>query len=128
MKKVSFFGMAALSLFAGQAVVSSVLPMTASAARTKVVLWDAMTGPYGKSLDNIVNQFNNSQSKYTVVRQSQGSYATLNQKIMAAAKSRTLPDISQATYTQVPDYQKDGIVSSLDNYMLHGKNKISKNS
>ncbi|WP_439425465.1 ABC transporter substrate-binding protein [Oenococcus alcoholitolerans] len=126
MKKVSFFGMAALSLFAGQAVVSSVLPMTASAARTKVVLWDAMTGPYGKSLDNIVNQFNNSQSKYTVVRQSQGSYATLNQKIMAAAKSRTLPDISQATYTQVPDYQKDGIVSSLDNYMLHGKNKISK--
>ncbi|MDN6900031.1 ABC transporter substrate-binding protein [Oenococcus sicerae] len=126
MKKVKMFGMATLALLGSTTLFSAVSPIAASAARTKVVLWDGMTGPYAKSLDKIVKQYNNSQSKYTVVRQSQGNYATLTQKIMAAAKSKTLPDMAQATYTQVPDYEKEGIVAPLDSYMLKGSNKISK--
>ncbi|MCV3296195.1 ABC transporter substrate-binding protein [Oenococcus kitaharae] len=126
MKKVKMFGMATLALFGSTTAISAVAPVAASAARTKVVLWDGMTGPYAKALDKIVKGYNRSQSKYTVVRQSQGNYAALNQKIMAAAKSRTLPDMAQATYTQVPDYQKENLVSPLDSYMLKGSDKISK--
>ena len=44
---------------------------------------------------------------------------------MAGAKSKTLPVMAQATYTQVPDYVKDGIVTSLQS-QVDGKNVLSK--
>ena len=44
---------------------------------------------------------------------------------MAGAKSKTLPVMAQTIYTQVPDYVKDGIVTSLQP-QVDGKNGLSK--
>ncbi|TOD02079.1 hypothetical protein, partial [Vibrio parahaemolyticus] len=66
-----------------------------------------------------------SQKQYKVVGTAQGNYTALQQKIMAAAKSRNLPTIAQTTYTTVPDYVKNGFISPLDQYMLKGDDKMS---
>ena len=121
-------------LFAGSAVLAltsgafaTAVPTVASAASkpTKITFWHAMTGNYAKALDEQIKAFNASQSKYEIVATAQGDYTTLNQKVMAAAKSKTLPDMAQATYTQVPDYAKNGIVTNMDS-QVKGKNGLSK--
>ena len=91
----------------------------------KISFWNGMNGPYQKALKKIINDFNSSQSKYKVVSTAQGDYTALQQKIMAAAKSNSLPVISQTTYTTVPDYSKNNLIEPLDNYMLKGSNKLS---
>lgn len=91
----------------------------------KISFWNGMNGPYQKALKKIINDFNSSQSKYKVVSTAQGDYTALQQKIMAAAKSNSLPVISQTTYTTVPDYSKNNLIEPLDNYMLKGDNKLS---
>ncbi|MGO3590322.1 ABC transporter substrate-binding protein [Leuconostoc falkenbergense] len=114
----------ASSSFAG---LSAVHTETVSAATkpVKVTFWHAMAGPYKDALQKRIDAFNKSQSKYKIVATAQGDYTTLNQKIMAGAKSKTLPVMAQATYTQVPDYVKDGIVTSLQS-QVDGKNGLSK--
>ncbi|MDR3190274.1 MAG: ABC transporter substrate-binding protein [Lactobacillaceae bacterium] len=97
----------------------------AAAKPIKITLWDAMTGPYADALQERIDAFNSSQSKYKVTATSQGDYTTLGQKITAAAKSKTLPVMSQTTYTQIPDYAKQGIVANLDS-QVKGKNGLSK--
>ncbi|MFD1466377.1 extracellular solute-binding protein [Lapidilactobacillus mulanensis] len=91
----------------------------------KISFWNGMNGPYQKALKKIINDFNSSQSKYKVVSTAQGDYTALQQKIMAAAKSDSLPVIAQTTYTTVPDYSKNNLIEPLDNYMLKGSNKLS---
>lgn len=85
-----------------------------------------MTGPYQKAINQIISEFNNSQSNYKVIGTSQGNYTSLQQKIMAAAKSNSLPVIAQTTYTTVPDYTSNNLILPLDKYVLKGDNALSQ--
>ncbi|QEU46115.1 ABC transporter substrate-binding protein [Schleiferilactobacillus harbinensis] len=93
--------------------------------KVEITFWHGMNGPYQKAINSIIADFNKSQSKYVVKGTAQGNYTALQQKIMAAAKSRNLPTISQTTYTTVPDYSKSNLIEPLDNYMLQGSDKLS---
>ena len=84
-----------------------------------------MTGTYDKSLNKLITKFNNSQKKYKVVATSQGSYNALQQKIMAAGKSKTLPTMAQSPYTNIGDYVKNQLLLPFDSEMLNGSNKLS---
>lgn len=126
-KKVAAFAAITImtgSLFAGLSAVDT-HQVSAATKPVKVTFWHAMAGPYKSALQKRIDAFNASQKKYKIVATAQGDYTTLNQKIMAGAKSKTLPVVAQATYTQVPDYVKDGIVSSLQS-QADGKNGLSK--
>lgn len=126
-KKVVTFSAIAIvtgSLFAGLSAVDT-HQVSAATEPVKVTFWHAMAGPYKDALQKRIDAFNESQKKYKIVATAQGDYTTLNQKIMAGAKSKTLPVMAQTTYTQVPDYVKDGIVSSLQP-QVDGKNGLSK--
>ncbi|MDR2661225.1 MAG: extracellular solute-binding protein [Lactobacillaceae bacterium] len=128
MKKLKLFGISSAALMSASVITAGISPVVTTAAdkKTEIVLWDAMNGPYAKAMETMVQAFNDSQSKYIVKVQHQGTYQTLNEKIIASAKSKTLPDLSQATYTQVPDLKKMGIITNLDPYMVNGKNKLSE--
>lgn len=91
----------------------------------KITYWHRMTGSYKTALDHLINEFNASQSTYKVVGVSQGSYDALQQKIMAGAKSKTLPVMAQAPYTNIGDYVKTGLLASFDSNMLKGKDKLT---
>lgn len=100
---------------------------SSSATNKRIVInyWDALLGPYQKLAQQMVADFNKSQSKYKVVMNNQGNYADLEQKIMAAAKSKQLPVIAQAPYTTVPNYVKNGLLEPLNSYMLHGDQRLT---
>lgn len=88
-----------------------------TAPRTTITFWHGMTDQHKVALDHLITQFNHSQSRYRVVGRSQGDFATLQQKITAAAKSKTLPTIAQTAYTNVPTYVKGGFITPLDPYL-----------
>lgn len=94
-------------------------------APIKITYWHRMTGSYNTALQHEIKAFNRSQSKYRVVGVSQGSYDALQEKIMAAAKSKTLPVMAQAPYTNIGDYVKAGFLTSFDANMLHGDAKLT---
>lgn len=85
--------------------------------RVTLTFWHGMTGTSQQTLNELVRNFNHSQSKYTVVASAQGNFANVQQKIMAAAKSDTLPTIAQTTYTNVPDYVHGQFIVPLNGYL-----------
>ncbi|KRK72543.1 ABC-type sugar transport system, periplasmic component [Lacticaseibacillus nasuensis JCM 17158] len=93
--------------------------------KVQITFWHGMNGVYNKALQGIITDFNKSQDKYVVKGTAQGNYTALQQKIMAAAKSKKLPTIAQTTYTTVPDYVNQGFITPLDPYMLKGSDKLT---
>lgn len=91
----------------------------------KITYWHRMTGSYNDALQQQIDGFNASQKQYKVVGVSQGSYDALQQKIMAAAKSKTLPTLAQAPYTNIGDYVENDFLLPFDPEMLSGKNKLT---
>ncbi|MCI1688374.1 ABC transporter substrate-binding protein [Schleiferilactobacillus harbinensis] len=98
---------------------------TSSSGRTKITFWYRMNGIYEKALKSYITDFNKSQKQYEVVGTSQGSYDDLQKKLLAAAKSRTLPTMSQVTDITVPEYIKNGFILPLDNVALKGSDKLT---
>lgn len=92
-------------------------PKSAASSRVTITFWHGMTGPRKTALNKMIRDFNQSQSKYKVIGHSQGNSTALQQKITAAAKSKTLPTIAQTAYTNTPDYVKGGFVTSFDSYI-----------
>nr|WP_203639776.1 extracellular solute-binding protein [Levilactobacillus wangkuiensis] len=103
----------------GSLAACSGKPTTPPSAHNRVTLtfWHGMTGASQQTLNGLVRGFNQSQSKYTVVASGQGDFANVQQKIMAAAKSDTLPTIAQTTYTNVPDYVHGQFIVPLNTYL-----------
>ncbi|KRL09643.1 ABC transporter substrate-binding protein [Schleiferilactobacillus perolens] len=96
-----------------------------SSGRTKITFWYRMNGVYEKALKSYINDFNKRQKQYEVVGTSQGSYDDLQKKLLASAKSRTLPTMSQVTDITVPEYIKNGFILPLDDVALKGSDKLS---
>ncbi|WP_125580910.1 ABC transporter substrate-binding protein [Lacticaseibacillus suibinensis] len=126
----SLLGAAAVVLGLGLAACgnSSSDKSSDSGKKVTITFWHGMNGPYQKALNGIISDFNKSQDKYVVKGTAQGNYTALQQKIMAAAKSKKLPTIAQTTYTTVPDYVSNGFITPLDPYMLKGSDKLSQSS
>ncbi|MCI1918468.1 MAG: ABC transporter substrate-binding protein, partial [Lactobacillus sp.] len=99
----SLLGAAAVVLGLGLAACgnSSSDKSSDSGKKVTITFWHGMNGPYQKALNGIISDFNKSQDKYVVKGTAQGNYTALQQKIMAAAKSKKLPTIAQTTYTTV---------------------------
>lgn len=129
MKKTSFWRllgfMGAILLLLTACGKQGSAAKSSSSAPVKITYWHRMTGTYDKSLNKLITKFNNSQKKYKVVATSQGSYNALQQKIMAAGKSKTLPTMAQSPYTNIGDYVKNQLLLPFDSEMLNGSNKLS---
>lgn len=84
----------------------------------EITLWHAMNGPHQEALVELTDEFNESQDKYKVIEENQGGYEELNQSIIAAGTSKTLPTMSQLTPGDVPTLAKDGLLSPLDDILI----------
>ncbi|WP_225366800.1 ABC transporter substrate-binding protein [Lactiplantibacillus pentosus] len=85
--------------------------------RVTITFWHGMTGQNKTVLNQLIRDFNHSQSRYKVVGSAQGTFTNLQQKIMTAAKSGNLPTMSQTTYTNVPNYVKGNLITPLNTYI-----------
>lgn len=113
-------GIAGMTLATGSTTLVS-----AASKPTEITFWYGQAGVYEQALQSEIEAFNSSQSKYKVVATGHGDYTTLQQKITAAAKSKTLPTMSQAVYTQIADYANEGVIQNLDS-LIKGKDGYSK--
>jgi len=77
-------------------------------APVTVEFWHSMSGAHGEVVDAMVQAFNDQSDFITVNATFQGGYGDLSTKIMAAAKARTLPTISQAMASWMTDYVENG--------------------
>ncbi|OOB78577.1 MAG: ABC transporter substrate-binding protein [Epulopiscium sp. Nuni2H_MBin001] len=97
MKKLAsllLLGITTLSMLTG---CSSSADQTASATSTAVdlVFWHSMSGTAGTAIDELVEQFNNSQDEITVKAEYQGAYDDALTKLKSSALGNSGPDIMQ---------------------------------
>ncbi|MFC4401559.1 ABC transporter substrate-binding protein [Gracilibacillus xinjiangensis] len=89
----------------------------ASSEPVEVDFWHAMSGPHEEAIKEFVEQFNSEHENITVTPVNQGSYDDLEQKIMAAAKAKSLPTLAQAVTNVVPEYIGNDFVSPLNDFI-----------
>ncbi|MBN1880126.1 ABC transporter substrate-binding protein [bacterium] len=63
--------------------------------RIGITFWHGMSGPLGKVLTTMMDEYNQSQEQYYVIGINMGSYDTLQKKILASVVAGRSPDISQ---------------------------------
>ncbi|QDP41912.1 ABC transporter substrate-binding protein [Radiobacillus deserti] len=83
----------------------------------EIEFWHAMSGDHEKALAKITDDFNASQENITVKLVNQGSYDDLSQKVMAAAKAKNLPVLSQAYEDWITEYLENDLVTDLTPYV-----------
>ena len=112
-----------LSSFAGcsgsgnsnsQASGSSV---STSTNRQKIVFWYAYKGDEAKTCEQVVADYNKSQSKYQV----EGLSVTDKQKIIVAMSNNESPDVITSSNQDISSYQSSGLLENLSNYVTKTK-------
>lgn len=73
-------------------------------------VWSPLTGAKATTLDNLVAEFNESQSDVEVTVVHQGGYDILRQKMAAAANAGNIPPIILADYIDVALYVQRGLL------------------
>ncbi|HCX73800.1 MAG TPA: ABC transporter substrate-binding protein, partial [Candidatus Cloacimonas sp.] len=63
---------------------------------TEIVFWQAMGGPLGDALGNLIQKFNETHPNINVKSINMGNYTALSQKLMASIQTGNQPDIAQA--------------------------------
>ena len=95
----------------------------ASSGRIVISFWHSMNGPNGQLLDKIVDNFNQSQTKYKVVSQYEGSYGLAESKYINTLHTNVTPTIMQQsdipTMTAVGDYVPIQQFADADHYDLN---------
>ena len=71
------------------------LAAPAQAARVEVQWWHAMSGVLGERLNELVEKFNASQDKYTVVAVAKGNYDEVTNGVIAAYRAKRPPEMVQ---------------------------------
>ncbi|WP_341703961.1 sn-glycerol-3-phosphate ABC transporter substrate-binding protein UgpB [Ferrovibrio sp.] len=95
MKSTGNFARTALALLAGAAFVAGALPAQAQGNRIEIQWWHAMGGALGERVNEMAENFNKGQDKYTVVAVNKGNYAETLTAAMAAFRAGKGPHIVQ---------------------------------
>ena len=106
-------------------IVFLVLAATAApAAPVKVVYWRALTGVAGDVQDELVKQFNASQTGVVAEAQFQGAYAEVQQKLLAALAAASVPDLVLLDSPFVALFAKDDALVALDKFASSKKTGV----
>ena len=96
--------------------------------RTQIVFWHEMGGPSEQALQQVVDGFNKSQSKYKVVPKYQVTYDEAIQKILQTHNTSTSPAVFQAFDISTAQMIHSGYITPVQNFIdadHYDVNKIS---
>src|SRR5215831_18118898 len=91
----TFKSSSALIGILGLASLLTLLTASAAFARTEIHFWHAMTGQLGDAVNELVKQFNDSQTEYEVKPLSKGTYPETLTAAIAAYRQKSAPHIVQ---------------------------------
>ncbi|WP_032121359.1 ABC transporter substrate-binding protein [Clostridium amazonitimonense] len=86
----------------------------------EIEFWHSMKGENEEALTKITKDFEEKNPKIKVKLVNQGGYRDLFEKLMGAAKSNTLPTLTQIYNNRLTWYIDKGLVEDLNPYMANG--------
>lgn len=90
-----------------------------------VEFWHAMSGHLEETLQQLADEFQKQNPNITIKLVAQGSYDDLSQKLMAAAKAKTSPTMSQAYSNWQSEYVANELIEDLTPYFNDAKIGLS---
>jgi len=85
--------------------------------KTEITFWHAMGGPLGKTLENMVLDFEKSNPDVKVTLVGMGDYATLAQKLMGAISVDNPPTIAQVYESWTTQFYQQNKLFPLDSFV-----------
>ncbi|BBJ28518.1 ABC transporter substrate-binding protein [Athalassotoga saccharophila] len=86
-------------------------------SKTVVTFWESMGGDLGKTLSQIVDTFNSQHANIEVKAIYVGSYATLQQKLLASAVGGGLPTMSQVYSNWTAALMKSNVIQPMQTFI-----------
>lgn len=96
-------------------LLAGIVPASA-ASKVTITFWHGMGAALGKTLSDLVDEFQKQNPDIIVKAEYQGSYGALNQKIMAALAAKKPPTMAQAYGNWVAEYVKSGAVKPVEDF------------
>ena len=87
-----------------------------SAEPVKLSFWNGFTGPDGEILKQIVDRFNQSNSKSITIEMDVMGWDVLGQKLPTAIATATAPDMALLIGDTIPQYINEEALQSLDDF------------
>jgi multiple sugar transport system substrate-binding protein len=104
----------------------SLLLVGVSFSKTVVTFWESMGGDLGKTLSQIVDNFNSQHANIEVKAIYVGSYNTLQEKLLASAVGGGLPTISQVYSNWTAALMKSNVIQPLQTFIDNPQIGLSK--
>lgn len=79
-------------------------------------MWNGFTGPDGEILQEIVDDFNETNDKNITVKMDIMAWANLNEKLPTAISTKTAPEFVLLNYGDFASYVKNGAVQPIDDF------------
>ncbi|KRL00587.1 ABC transporter substrate-binding protein [Liquorilactobacillus capillatus] len=108
------------------ATVSSFGTQASAKTRTKIVFWHEMTGPAQVQLNKFVNNYNQSQSNYTVIPQFEGNYNEAVQKILNTHGTSASPALFQSMDISTNQIASSGYTTPVQKFINEDNYDVSK--
>ncbi len=86
-------------------------------SKTVVTFWESMGGDLGKTLSQIVDTFNSQHANIEVKAIYVGSYATLQEKLLASAVGGGLPTMSQVYSNWTAALMKSNVIQPMQTFI-----------
>jgi sn-glycerol 3-phosphate transport system substrate-binding protein len=99
------------------ALLFVLLSTTVFAKTTDIVFWHSLGFHIKEVVEDMVEEYNDTHPGVEVDAVFQGLYEELQVKMMTAAVTRQLPDVSQVQYEYLETYIENGLVQPIDKYL-----------
>lgn len=109
-------------IFVIMAIIMSMLLLSCgksetTSTKTTLLFWHSMGGPLGSALNNLIQDFNDSQKEIKVEAVSVGNYTALTQKLTASIQAGNQPDLAQLYENSTVDYIKSGVLVPVEDFI-----------
>jgi multiple sugar transport system substrate-binding protein len=84
---------------------------------TEVIFWQAMGGPLGDALTELVDQFNETHPDIHVTSINMGNYTALSQKLMASIQTGNQPHVAQAYEAWIANFIDGNVIIPIEDFI-----------
>lgn len=89
---------------------------------TEILFWQAMGGPLGDALEELVQKFNDSHPNIHVKSVNMGNYTALSQKLMASIQTGNQPDVAQAYEAWIANMLEGEVIVPIEEFINEDPN------
>lgn len=89
---------------------------------TEVIFWQAMGGPLGDALAELIKKFNDTHPDIHVTSINMGNYTALSQKLMASIQTGNQPHVAQAYEAWISNFIDGEVIIPIEDFIAKDPN------